>query len=85
MTEEERERTTEDMIQNIADMDLSRAEQIYMFVQLCDEKVLMQELNKKAMLVKIGLDTNDAIYSFTYGILRLAKPHLFETKGSNGD
>lgn len=61
----------------LADSELSGSDRLWMFVQLCDEKLLMNELNKHAMMQKVDMVTETAVHSFTYGVLRIAKPHLF--------
>ena len=61
----------------LADSGLEGSDRLWMFVQLCDDKLLMNELTKQATLQKVGIVSETAVHSFAYGILRLAKPHLF--------
>lgn len=58
--------------------DLSEADRIYMFVQLCDEQKLMNEFKKQALCQKVGMVPESVVHSFAYGVFRLAKPYLFE-------
>ena len=79
------ERTADDVIEGFASSDLPVSDQLYMYVQLCDEKVLMKELNLQAMLSKVGLQDVSPLAVFVYGALRIAKPYLFEEKKGDGN
>lgn len=58
--------------------DIDDATKLHLFIQLCNEKVLMNSLKKQTMMLSLGMATEDPIYTFVYAILRIAKPHLFE-------
>ena len=68
-----------ELIDSIASNDeASVGEKLHMWVTLCDEKVLINSLKKTAVMANIGLVEAGPVESFAYGILRIAKPHLFE-------
>ena len=72
-------KSVHEIITAISEMsDMSEADKVYMFIQLCDEKQLMAELNKQTMMLQIGIVPESLIHGFAYGVLSLAKPHLFE-------
>ncbi len=58
--------------------DMGDSEKVYMFIQVCDEKKLLDELNKQAMLQKMGIASESLIHGFAYGVLKIAKPYLFQ-------
>lgn len=58
--------------------DVEDSDKVYTFIQLCDEKKLLDELNKQAMLQKSGIVPESLIHGFAYAVLKIAKPHLFE-------
>lgn len=70
--------TVNEMVENLQDDDIPISDQVYMFVQLCNQKTLIAELKKSAVLVKTGISPSDPVHEFAYGVLRLASPHLFE-------
>ena len=70
--------TVEEMITNLQSDDVPVSDQIHMFIQLCQDKPLMDSLKKQAMLMQLEMATADPVYDFAYGVLKLAKPHLFE-------
>lgn len=77
------EPTTNDMIENLLAMEEVEPEhKVFMFVQLCNEEMLMNQFKKQALMLKMGMATEDPIYNFAYGVLRLVKPHLFEEQDS---
>lgn len=62
--------------------DVADSEKVYMFIQLCNDKVLIQHFQKKTMMMQTEMDVADPVYSFAYSVLRLAKPHLFDDEGN---
>ncbi len=72
--------TVEDMLEKLEATDLETSDKLYMFVQMCNAETLMQHLKKQAMMLKVGIVPEDPVYVFTYGVLKLASPHLFEGK-----
>lgn len=68
------------IVDDIIEMpDMEDSDKIYMFIQLCDEKQLLAELNKQAMLQKTGIVPESLVHGFAYAVLKIAKPHLFAT------
>ena len=51
-----------------------------MFVQLVNEKPLLDSLKHHDLCLRMEMTVPDPIFDFAYGVLRLAKPHLFEDK-----
>jgi hypothetical protein len=64
--------------------DMEDSDKVYMFIQLCDEKQLMDELKKQGLMQKVGIVGESLIHGFAYAVLRIAKPHLFETPKGDG-
>ena len=70
--------TVEGMISTIQQTEgLEISDQVYMFVQLCNAETLIQHFQKQALMLKMGMATDDPVYSFAYGVLKIANPHLF--------
>ena len=68
------------LIESIASNDeISTPNKLFMFVSLCDEKLLIQHMQKTAMMAKVGMLEPSIIDTFAYGVLKIAKPHLFES------
>lgn len=59
--------------------ELSASDKVFMWVNLCDDKILKDNLLKSAMMAKIGMAVASPVDTFAYGVLRLAKPYLFES------
>lgn len=69
-----------ELIESIAsNNELSTANKLFMFVSLCDEKTLIQHMQKTAMMARIGMVVPSPVDAFAYGVMRIAKPHLFES------
>lgn len=62
----------------IAVEEMDDSAKVWMFIQLVDEKTLLQELNLHALSLKVGMVPPSVIHDFVYGILRLAKPYLYD-------
>lgn len=65
--------------------DMDDSDKVYMFIQLCDDKKLMDELRKQGMMQKVGIMPESLIHSFAYGVLRIAKPYLFLEDTKEGE
>jgi len=72
-----------ELIKGLEKEDISTADKINMFVMLCNGEVLKKQLVAHAMMVKIGLTQADMVHSFAFGILRLARPDLFEEQNDD--
>lgn len=73
----------EDILKPFLELEgLEDSQKVMMFIMICDEKILIQHLQKQAMMRKVGMVEEDPIYSFAYSILRLAKPYLFDDEGN---
>ncbi len=67
------------IIDGILEMsDMNDSDKVYMFIQLCDEKQLLDELNKQAIMQKIDMAPESLVHAFVYGVLKIAKPYLFQ-------
>ncbi len=66
------------LINDIIDMpDMDTADKVHMFIQLCDDEKLLAELSKQATLQKAEIVPESLVHCFTYGVLKITKPHLF--------
>jgi len=63
--------------------DLTSQDRVWMFMMLIDDEAIMLSLKKQAMMLKIGMVSEDPIYGLAYAVMRLAKPHLFEREESD--
>ncbi len=71
--------TSNNVIEELeAQAELSEADRVWMFIQLCNDDVLVPELKKQSMMQQMDIVPESLIHSFAYGVLRLAKPHLFD-------
>lgn len=76
---EPKEKTLDAMIDAVAAVEgMDESDKVWLFIQMLNEKTLIQCLNKHAMCLDVGISPPDPIYDFAYGVLKLAKPHLFE-------
>ena len=74
-------KTTNEIIDSfLAVEDMSTADKLHMFVQLVDEKKLLESLKHHDLCLRMEMVLPDPIFDFAYGVLKLAKPHLFEEK-----
>ncbi len=74
--------TVEKMITDIDALpEAATGDKVNMFVQLCDHEVLMNAFKKQALMQRMGMATQDDVYSFAYGVLKLSCPHLFVEAG----
>lgn len=72
-------KSVHEIVAAISEMsDMSEADKVYMFIQLCDEKLLMAELSKQAMMQKVGIVPESLVHGFAAAVLGLAKPYLFQ-------
>ena len=72
-----------DIIDSLLEQDgLEPSERVWMFLCLCNDKAIIDELHKQAMLQKAGVVPASDIHSFAYAVMKLAKPHLFEGGGA---
>lgn len=71
--------TIEKMISDLREQEgIEDSDRVWMFIQLCDDKPIMGAMQHHATMVKMGLVPPDnVIFPFAYGVLKLAKPHLF--------
>ncbi len=67
-----------DILEKFEEVDLETSDKLYMFVQMCNAGVLIQHLQKQAMMLKMDMVPEDPVYTFAYAVLKLASPHLFE-------
>ena len=58
--------------------DMEDSDKVYMFIQLCDEQKLLDELNKQAVMQEVGIVPESLVHGFAHAVLKIAKPHLFE-------
>lgn len=58
--------------------DVSTADKLLLFVSLCDEKLLIQQMKKTAMMAKVGLYVPTIVDTLAYGVLKISYPHLFK-------
>jgi len=73
------ERTVKEIVESfLAADDVEPGDKLWMFVQLINDKPLMQQLESHNLSLTVGIAIPDPIYDFAYGVLRLAKPHLFD-------
>ena len=72
--------TLDETINAIAALSGDVSDKLWMFVQMADDKILMDELTTQGMLAKAGLAEVSQTHAFVYGVLKLTKPHLFETE-----
>ena len=74
------------MIDNILAMpDMDDSDKVYMFIQLCDDRKLTDELRRQGMMQKIGIMPESLMHNFVYGVLRIAKPYLFPEATKEGE
>ncbi len=74
--------TVDEMIKGLKELEnVEDSDRLYMFVQLCDHKVIMERLKHHAIMVKMGMGTQDPVYDLMYGIMKLVHPYLFEESG----
>ena len=67
------------MVNDIIEMpDMENSDKVYMFIQLCDDQKLLDELNKQVMAQAVGIVPESLVHGFAYAVLKIAKPHLFE-------
>ena len=69
--------TVNSMVKNLQEGDLEISDQLNIFISLIHDETLMNHFKKKALLIQMEMDTNDSVYDFAWGILNIAKPHLF--------
>lgn len=62
---------------------VAHSDKIWMFLQLVKEETLMEQLRHHDFCLQMEMSAPDPIYDFAYGILRLAKPHLFPDAPEN--
>ena len=65
-------------IEHLAASDLSREDQVLMFVSMCDGKQVMAELTRQGFMRSAELVPPSVVHAFAYGVLRLARPELFD-------
>jgi len=81
-TQFERVPSVETLIQDVdAITEMTRADKVFTFITLCDHKTLMNAFKKQAMMQQMEMVPQDDVYSFAYGVLKLAYPQLFMEKG----
>ena len=79
---ESKERTLNEVVDSFANVeDIDESDKVWMFIQLANDKALIEELKKHALCLKLEMVPPSIIHDFAYAILKLAKPHLFDEEG----
>ena len=77
---EENEGAVGKLLESLTKSELSPGEQVSAFVAMLDVTDIVNHLKSKGMSINIGIDISDPVYTFTYGVLKLLRPELFEEK-----
>ncbi len=73
------DKTLNDILNPIIEMeDMNAGEKLVLFCALVDCESIVKELCLKAQMIKFGMDTESKVAQFSYAVLRIVRPDLFE-------
>jgi len=74
--------SVEKLVTDLQDVtEMSRSDRVFSFIMLCNQERLIELFKKQSMMQQLEMSLPDDVYSFAYGVLKLASPHLFEKSG----